>query len=71
MIVFLDKHRFLRLTASVSLFLQSSDINMAGPLEEAAKQVTAEFDVSKDDLAKLVAEFLREMGGRIPKYETL
>jgi hypothetical protein len=44
---------------------------MAGPLEEAAKQVTAEFDVSKDDLAKLVAEFLREMGGRIPKYETL
>jgi hypothetical protein len=35
---------------------------MAEALLEAAKRVTAEFDVSKDDLAKLVAEFLEEMG---------
>jgi hypothetical protein len=35
---------------------------MAGPLQEATKRVTAEFDVSKDDLPKLVAEFLAEMG---------
>jgi hypothetical protein len=35
---------------------------MAETLQEGAKRVTAEFDVSKDDLAKLVAEFLEEMG---------
>jgi hypothetical protein len=36
--------------------------SMAETLQEAAKRVTAEFDVSKDDLAKHVTEFLEEMG---------
>jgi hypothetical protein len=35
---------------------------MSRTLQEAAKRVATEFDVSKDGLAKLVAEFLEEMG---------
>jgi hypothetical protein len=31
-------------------------------LQEAAKRAAAEFHVSNDDLTKLIAEFLREMG---------
>jgi hypothetical protein len=44
---------------------------MAGSLQEAAQRVTTEFNISKEDLAGLVAEFLKEMGETVFQVEAV